>query len=93
MRALIHCCPKAKAHQDAVKVISSHISGRSWQQGPCLSLVVCDKTLDMIVHQFIGEIHAVYPLNLRKKTAEIQLLFLNLYFPNTSIIFVRATGN
>lgn len=63
-----------KAHQDAVKVISSHISGRSCQQGPCLSLVVCDETLDVIVHQFVGEIHAVYPLNLQTETAKIESL-------------------
>lgn len=58
---------KAQAHQNAVKVISSHIAGRSWQQSPCLSLVVCDESLDVIIHQFVGEVHAVYPLNLQKE--------------------------
>lgn len=69
-----------KVHQDAVKVISSHISGRGCQQCPCLSLVVCDETLDVIVHQFVGEIHAVYPLNLQKETAKIKSLSISLYF-------------
>lgn len=81
MSAFVHGCPKAQAHQDAVKVISSHISSRSWQQGPRLSFVVCDKTLNMIVHQFIGKIHAVYPLNLRKKMPKInkERKFQNIY--------------
>lgn len=57
-------------HQDAVKVISSHIGGGSWQQGPRLTLVVCDETLDVIVHQFVGEVHAVYSLHLRKENGK-----------------------
>lgn len=64
-------------HQDAVKVISSHIGGGSWQQGPRLTLVVCDETLDVIVHQFVGEVHAVYSLHLRKEKKK----------NNTSIVF------
>lgn len=52
------------AHQNAVEGISSHIGGRSWQQGPSLSFVVCDESLDVVIHQFVGEIHAVYPLHL-----------------------------
>lgn len=54
----------AVAHQNTVEVISGHIGGGSWQQGPCLSFVVCDESLDVVVHQFVGEIHAIYPLHL-----------------------------
>lgn len=52
------------AHQNAVEVISGHIDGRSGQQGPRLSFVVCDESLDVLVHQFVGEVHAVNPLHL-----------------------------
>lgn len=55
------------AHQNAVEVISGHIDGRSGQEGPCLSFVVCDKSLDVLVHQFVGEVHAVNPLHLGHK--------------------------
>lgn len=55
------------AHQNAVEVISGHIGGRSWQQGPRLSFVVRDESLDLIIHQFVGEIHAVNALHLGHK--------------------------
>lgn len=59
----------AQAHQDAVQVVSSHISGRSREQRPRLALVVCDETLHLTVYLFVGQIHAVYALDLQKKTA------------------------
>ena len=68
--------PKARAHQNAVEVISSHIGGGSWQQGPRLSLVVRDESLDVAVQQFVGEVHAVYPLNLRRKQTEMHSSFI-----------------
>lgn len=66
--AFVHRCPKAQAHQNAVKVISSHITGRCRQKGPSLSLVVGDKSLYVIIHQFVGQIHPIYPLNLEGKS-------------------------
>lgn len=59
------------AHQNAVEVISGHIGGRSRQQGPGLSFVVCDESLDVDVHQFVGKIHAVYPLHLGHKVIHL----------------------
>lgn len=88
IKAFIHSCPKA--HQDAVKVISHNISSGSWQQGPCLSLVVGDKSLDVTVHQFVGEIHAVYSLNLRRKTAKMQLCLRNVLDVSIKVMMLLA---
>lgn len=63
----------AQAHQDAVQVVSSHIGGRSWEQRPRLALVVRDEALHLTVYLFVGQIHAVYALDLRKKTAIVNL--------------------
>lgn len=91
-RAFIYCIPKA--HQDAVEIISSHISCRSRQQGPCLSLVVCDKGLDMSVKDFVGEIHAVYPLDLRKKTEKNAFIVWDTFQMYQSYSWcLTATGN
>ena len=75
-----------------MKVISSHISGRSRQQGPRLSLVVRDESLDVTVHYFVGEIHAVYPLDLQRETANMHVFFLR-YFPDVSVMFMVLSGN
>lgn len=57
--------PAAEAHQDAVKVVSSHVGGGSRQQRPRLALVVREETLHLAVEQFVGQIHSVYPLHLQ----------------------------
>lgn len=65
----------AQAHQDAVQVVSSHISGRTGEQRPRLALVVRDEALHLTVYLFVGQIHAVYALDLRKKTSAIVIFF------------------
>lgn len=62
------------AHQNAVEVISGHVGGRSWQQGPRLAFVVRNESLDVLVHQFVGQIHAVDALHLGHKAVRLVAL-------------------
>lgn len=57
----------AGAHQDAVEVVPSHVSGGRRQQRPRLALVVREETLHLTVDQFVGQIHAIDALHLRSE--------------------------